>query len=139
MVPVVPPIERRVDAWEMRCRFNRARYWQRLQSGEFLARSKSRPARPTSGQPPGITSEEVYYIDRQTNTTLARVHQYVLPGGGLGAGGKPDPKFVRLDDIEYHLHPGGGAHSDPSLNYPEGYARWAYVVWRRVKCLLIGR
>jgi hypothetical protein len=127
MIPLVPSIERLVDVW------------QRLQSGEFLARTKSRPARPASGQPPGTTSEEVYYIERETNTTLARVHQYVLPGGGLGAGGKPDPKFLRLGNIEYHLHPGGGANSDPGLDHADGYARRAYVMWRRLKCFVIGR
>ena len=139
MIPLTPLIERRVDVWEMRCRFNRARYWQRLQAGEFMARTKSRLARPTSGQPSGSTSEEVYYIHRDTNTTLARVHQYVLPDGRIGASGKPDPKYLCLGGVEYQLHEGGGARSDPSLGYPDGLARWAYIKSRRVKCFLIGR
>jgi hypothetical protein len=101
---------------------------------------------PTGRAQPALESHERQLptrngsnLDRETNATLARVHQYVLPGGGLGAGGKPDPKFLRLGNVEYHLHPGGGASSDPGLDYPDGYARRAYVMWRRVKCLLIGR
>jgi hypothetical protein len=136
---MVPLVERRVDVWELRCRFNRARYWQRMQAGEFITRTKSNPAKPASGQPPGTRSEEVYYIHPTTNITLARVHQYVLPGGGLGGSGRPDPKFLCLDGVNYHLHPGGPIHSDPSLRYPEGYVRWAYVAWRRMKCFLLGR
>lgn len=124
----------------MRCRFNRAHYWQRMQAGEFIAIiQKSNPARPAAGQPPGALSQELYYINRQTSMEVARVHQYMLPNGTLGAWGKPDPKVIHLEGITYHLHRGLAIVRDPSLRYPQGYARRAYVRWRRLKCFLIGR
>lgn len=32
------------------------------------------------------------YRDARTREDLAWVHQYQLPGGGIGASGRPDPK-----------------------------------------------
>lgn len=125
----------------MRCRFNRARYWLRMQAGEFIAiTQKSNLARPLSAWPPGTLTQEVYYINRQTRVEMARVHQYVLPDGRILGSGKPDPKVIYLGGIMYQLHKGPAEVArDPSLRFPEGYARRAYVCWRRVKCFLIGR
>lgn len=111
-----------------------------MRAGEFTGTiRRSRPARPAAGQPLGTLSQEVYYFDR-AGVEVARVHQYLLADGSLGAGGKPDPKSLFLNGVRYHLHRGPLVKQDPSARFPEGSARRrAYIVWRRVKCALMGR
>jgi len=60
--------------------------------------------------------------------------------GTLGGKGKPDPKDMYVDGIEYHLIAGGPEKHDPSLRYPDGsYQRKLYMLWRRIKCAVVGR
>jgi hypothetical protein len=74
-------------------------------AGEIIAEIKnSRTAPPQSGQPPGSKSQEVWYFEN--GEEVARVHQYVLPDGGLGASGVPDPKRIYEGGVAYRLrHP----------------------------------
>ena len=53
-------------------------------------------------QPPGTRSEIVpYYLDVEK---IAICHQYLLPDGGFGASGKPDPKLVSYGGIVMYCH-----------------------------------
>src|SRR5258708_7594000 len=132
-----------VDVWELRCRFNRGRYWERLQANEFTENTKSRPANPAYRLGVGGLSQEVYYMDQTTGNQIARVHQLLKANGALGGGGRPDPKELLIGGTNYHLHPGAGhaadCKRDPSLRYREGFLRDAYKCWRKVKCKLLGR
>lgn len=110
-----------------------------MQTGDFRTRhSRNHLASPSSGQPPGTLSQEVYYIDPQTNVEMARVHQFVRSDGTLGGSGKPDPKRLFVDGTLYRLRKGAPVEKDPSLRY-SGILRWCYLRWRRIKCLLLGR
>jgi len=134
------PFSARVEVWELRCRFNRGRYWQRQQAGEFTALvGKSNPARPAANQPPGTFSQEVYYLDRRTNVEVARVHQYVLSDGSIGASGRPDPKRLHINGVTYRMHRGQDVDQDPSLRFPVGPLRSGYILWRKLKCFTLGR
>ena len=130
-------IERRVDVWELRCRFNQSRYWDLVRAGMITAHlDRSNPSR---NGPPGTQQQQWYYRDPATGDDLARVTQFVRPDGSLAAGRKPDPKLLVVGGVEYHLFPGGAAKHDPSLQYPEGWIRSTYMLWRRVKCWVLGR
>ncbi len=136
------PISLTVDAWELRCRFNKGRYWERLQANEFNMRTKSKQANPAYRLGPGGLSQEVYYIHRTTGIQIARMHQLVKADGTLGGGGKPDPKELLIDSTLYHLHSGSGIAGDikrdPSLRYNAAWLQWVYKLWRKIKCLQLG-
>jgi hypothetical protein len=133
----------KVDVWELRCRFNRGRFWERLQAHEFTAQVKSRAASQVYRLGPGGLSQEVYYIDPGSGDQVARVHQLVKADGTLGGGGKPDPKELLVNGTRYHLHSGFGPTADrkrdPSLGFSVNWLRSGYKLWRRLKCRIIGR
>ena len=94
----------RVGADELRALFNDQGMYERLLDGELssLVTYRGNPS-PLSKQPPGTKSQEVTYFDG--GTVVARVHQFVLPDGSLGASGLPDPKAVLVNDVLYVLDP----------------------------------
>jgi hypothetical protein len=49
--------------------------------------------------PAGTRSQIIAY--REGNTTVAEVHQYLLPDGSLGASGVPDPKRLLINGLLY--------------------------------------
>lgn len=79
---------------EVRAVFN-AYVLPRVRSGELaeLVQGSSAPS-PTSGQPPGTTSERVVYLD--DGRQIAVAHRFVAPDGSIGGSGRPDPKAVRF-------------------------------------------
>ena len=130
----------RVDVWELRCRFNRGLYYSRFVANEFDSKVRSHDADPKYRLGPGGLSEEVYYRDRTTGVQVARVHQLRRADGTFGGGGKPDPKELWYGGIHYHLHSGANpTKQDPSLRFRKGIPRDTYLLWRRLKCKLIGR
>jgi hypothetical protein len=74
-------------------RFNSARCWERVQSGELRVRyiRDRHPARPKAREPYCTRSQIVAYYERD-GTPVALVHQYLRTDGTLGASGLPDPK-----------------------------------------------
>ncbi len=79
---------------EVRAIFN-ADVLPRVPSGDvdLLIQSRS-AASPSSGQPPGTSSERVLYFNR--GLLIAIAHRFVLPDGSIGGSGRPDPKAVRF-------------------------------------------
>jgi hypothetical protein len=138
-----PPIVR-IDVWEMRCRFNKGRFWERVQAGELNAivnRSKH-PAPPQAGQVHCTSSQEVSYHDA-ANREVARVHQYLRQDNTLGGKGRPDPKRLLEDGVLYRLQ-------SPPEQTPEtvetrvsrlgkkiGF-RWM-TIWGPIRCRFWGR
>lgn len=125
----------------MRCKFNKGRYWQRLQAGEFIQKiKKSRHPTPESaGQVHCTSSQEVFYIDAATGREIARIHQYLRPDGSLGGSGKPDPKRLFHNGILYAL----------KTPQPEDAGSWSKLkrylhfnfmrVWGPIRCQLLSR
>lgn len=92
-----------VDADELRRMFNVGRYYERVLAGEFQATvvRQNRPRRENR-QPPGTRSQTVEYRDADGHL-IARVHQYRLRDGSLGASGRPDPLALFHEGIMYIL------------------------------------
>ena len=87
----------------MRRRFNEGQYWERVQNGELSETilENHHPTPPAAHQPFCTHSQMISY--RKQGTEVARVHQYLLPDGTLGASGRPDPKRLFEDGILYRL------------------------------------
>ena len=87
----------------MRRRFNKGQYWERVQNGELSETilGDNHPTTPAANQPFCTRSQMISY--REQGNEVARVHQYLLPNGTLGASGRPDPKRLFEDDILYRL------------------------------------
>ena len=132
------PVTRRVDAWTLRCLFNRLRLWERAVAGELdIEPDRDGSPHSESGQPGGTRSRQAYYY--QGSVEVARVHMYVLPNGTLGGGGRPDPKMVCVDGIRYQLHRGPDeAMRSPELRFENELTRRIYKAWRRIKCWMTG-
>ncbi len=81
----------------IRMAFNQGGYWERLRQGQFRARViRHRELVPTPDWLlPGTASQVIAYEDRH-GAWVAIVHQYLQPNGTLGAGGLPDPKWLKV-------------------------------------------
>jgi hypothetical protein len=83
-----------VDAQTLRQRFNALDYYGAVARGELTpVITRNHLARPDSGMPVGTRSQFLFYMRGQS--IVAKVHQYLLPDGSLGASGLPDPKWLR--------------------------------------------
>ena len=125
-----------MDVWELRCRLNRSRYWERAETGEF-AKFLDRQ-NPSRFGPPNTVSEQWYIRDLFTMEDMARISIFRHADGRAVT--DPDPKMLYVNGVEFHLHPGELRNKTPSLRFPEGWMRKAYKWWRkRIKCPLLGR
>ena len=136
-------LEKRVDRWEIRCRFNRARYRERLDNGEFLFdQRKRRPVPAHANLPQDFKfSIEWYYIEPHSGDEVAHGHCYELADGSTTP---HDPKHLFLNGVRYSLFRGTGwwrdRRRDPSLFFEHGTRlREFYVRWRKFKCDHWGR
>ncbi len=64
---------------------------------------------------------------------IARVHQYLLPDGGIGGSGRPDPKRLYHNEVLYHLQQ---APPPPPVFDDGGSLRWLTSLYRRLRCFL---
>lgn len=51
------------------------------------------------GEPPGTRSQIVRYMDARDGQWVVTIHQYIRPDGTIGASGKPDPKWLRINNL----------------------------------------
>ena len=124
----------RADDWELRCRFNRAGYFERAIAEEFrIEYGESGPASQASGQPPNTISQMAYYYDKTTNEEMAKVHFFLLETGQVGASGRHDPKRLFVDGGRYRQHRGPDINRDPSLEFVD-WRRRAYRFFRHLCC-----
>ncbi|MBW3578328.1 MAG: hypothetical protein KY462_11435 [Actinobacteria bacterium] len=87
--------QRYIDEWQLRRLFNEGEFYERMLGGELSAMKvdENRPSK-AANQPAGTRSEEWLYDEGAT--VVARVHQYVLPDGTIGASGRPDRRLSSL-------------------------------------------
>lgn len=99
----MPPV-RYVSATNLRQRFNRGEYFERVQAGELRVRIKrnGHPSTEISGESFCTRSQFVSYFDR-TDVRVALVHQYLRVDGTLGGAGRPDPKEIVEEGVIYSL------------------------------------
>src|SRR5437870_5195319 len=91
-----------VDAWTLRCIFNKSRIIRRADAGEFKVIRKPSPnlsARP--GHPKDTRSHWVTFLDAG-GQEIASAHHYVCPTGWVT---EPDPKALLIGKIRYVEHP----------------------------------
>ena len=62
--------------------------------------SHNQHAKPQSGQVAGTMSQIIKCYDESEMLVLV-VHQFVRPDGTIGASGKPDPKRIVQNGIDY--------------------------------------
>ena len=136
---MTPPAQAiRVDAWTLRCYFNRAQYRQKSLTGEISTREARR------GSPPKAlgyaASVETYYLEKGTGIELARTHHYELADGSMV--GRPDPKALYLNGQRYRLHRGSGPGADllrdPEKRFRRLWMKKTYAYWRKLRCALFG-
>jgi hypothetical protein len=100
MIPLFP--KKRVTKRELQLIFNHLQFYDRVRSGELTAevKSENHPCPVEAGQPPCTWTQIVSYFDAD-NQEVARVHQYKLPNGSIGASGLPDPVRLLVDGCIY--------------------------------------
>src|ERR1044072_3052286 len=116
-------VEKPSDVWELRCRFNRGRYYERLQARELFEKIQTNPPHPSKNLPQGTKAEDSYYYDVTTGNMVAHVRQYRLPNKRLWSkdptvDGRPDPKQLWLDGRHYSEPVGKLVWNDLSLLFP---------------------
>ena|SRR3990170_3865629 len=96
------PSLQRIPISQLRQIFNKGDSWAKVQSGELQQRvvSENHPTSPRAPVPYCTRSQYIAYIDSE-GQELARVHQYLLPDGSLGASGRPDPKQLLVNGVLY--------------------------------------
>jgi hypothetical protein len=81
----------------IRDKFNQCQFYERLSDGELSATIfKSRHQKPES-EPYCTHSQILVYWD-SSQQPVAMVHQYLRPDGTIGASGKPDPKWIIIEN-----------------------------------------
>jgi hypothetical protein len=94
---------RRVSEEELRRMFNDGKYYERMRAGEFHAQIlRQSPVTRGDRQIRNSKSQFVEYRDT-FGIVIARVHQYRMRDGSLGASGCPDPKLLRHEGVLYAL------------------------------------
>jgi hypothetical protein len=87
--------------------FNLNHYWDRARGPdrEFEQQIERDVAAPTSAKEPrGTKSQMITYLN-SVGQPVALVHQYKRRDGTLGGGGRPDPKFLVHQGVEYRADP----------------------------------
>lgn len=96
------PSLQRIPIAQLRAMFNEGGYWTKVQGGELQQRvvAENHPTSPRAPVPYCTRSQYIAYLDA-SGQEVARVHQYLLPDGNLGASGRPDPKQVMQNGVLY--------------------------------------
>jgi hypothetical protein len=98
---IIPPT-RLISPRNLREIFEKGNYLGRLAAGRLIPRiEKDRhPSSPKAAVPFCTRSQSIAYLD-ENGDEVAKVHQYLLPNGTLGASGLPDPKRLLFEGVLY--------------------------------------
>ena len=135
MVAPLPLI--RVDAWTLRCIFNKRRYIERQHAGEFVFKEKPKPVTEAHRLPPEFKlTVEWFYFDSQTGVKVAHGHYYEKVDGSKT---HLDPKGLRVGGQKYGMYEGNSwwayTRRDPTCRMKRhGLIYTAYVRLRRFTC-----
>lgn len=81
--------------------FNDGGYWELVKEGKLHEKVYfEAPPQRKSGEPPGTLSQIVAYLDSE-GRQVAIVHQYLRKDGTIGGSGRPDPKKLYHQGVEY--------------------------------------
>jgi len=96
------PPSKRISLSDLRQLFNEGDYWLKAKEGRLKQQllKDRHPSSPKAPVPICTRSQLVSYVDG-AGQEIARVHQYFLADGTLGASGKPDPKRLLHNGVLY--------------------------------------
>jgi hypothetical protein len=124
-----------VNAWTLRCMFNRSNIVERYEAGEFTAtpRRKSNPSK-WPNHPKDTRSYYFTFRDKDGNE-VATAHRYICPEGPVTPF---DPKTLKIGALRYTLHPDPG-QANPEENLPFKWMKRCYGwVRRNIICPVFG-
>ena len=130
------PEAQRVDSWELRCRFNRARYWARAQSGEFEQQLDRENTATKDGGPAESIQEQWILSERTSGNQIARFSRFLDKSGREIR--QPDPKDLTVNGIRYRLKKGAKIVKEPELGFSDKADQLAYKRLRRWLCRIFG-
>lgn len=126
--PYVP-----VDAWTLRCLYNKSDYAARIASKDFTVLLRE-TGKPRNGS---ITVQE-YYGLAAGRVLMLRLQWFEDEFGGIFRSGLKDPKQMYLEGFDYHLHSGNTrlerVRREPEKALPTVWLQKKYGVWRTYKC-----
>src|SRR5262245_50945427 len=124
-----------VDAWKLRCIFNRSMLVARVAAGELVATPKTK-GNPSSRpyDPPGTKSQMFLYRD-SNGDEVATVHFYHVNGKPRS---EPDPKTVTVGKRRYVIY-SEALKAEPERKWLKS-EKWLtpYRCMRRLQCCLFG-
>jgi hypothetical protein len=130
-------IHSRLSVEEMQRRFNRAKYWERMQAGEFqeviLRRSPNIAHPGVLQRHPDASSITSRYRDKHGND-IVEIHYYALPDGSVIPGKRPDPKLLFEDGVWYHMEK---AKDRIKRLEAEAMQPFWHRAWRRICAMMI--
>lgn len=125
-----------VNAWVLRCIFNRSNIAQRIDAGEFtlVRRSKAKPSK-LPNHPTGTKSQHVW-INDLSGTEIATAHFYEGPTGQRVT--PLDPKTIKIGNLRYTIHPVREI-ANPEHRLPFRWMQKAYGwIRRKIICPVFG-
>ena len=100
------PTRINVSAWDLRRLYNEGDIKKLARNAEYNVKTRQgRPLGVTRRFPAGTRSVNTRYFDKVTGVQVARFHNYDDANGRKIT--PLDPKFLLIDNIEYHLPPEG--------------------------------
>jgi hypothetical protein len=133
-----------VDAWTLKCLYNRSDYRNRVESGQFVELYRESSKRRTNGE----MTVQVYYGRSDDRLAMVRLQWFENEHGEIVRSGMKEPKWMYLDGFAFHMHRGDRSWerlrrdltsfrpdtSDPRLIR----LKKKYGDWRRYKCATFG-
>lgn len=129
-----------VDAWTLRCLYNRSDYAVKIAVGVLVALHREVFARRSDGS----CTVQVYYGTASPRSLRVRLQWFESAAGEILRSGQKDPKemYLERDAADYHMHPGDRCwqkvRREPELVLPWIPLRKAYGWWRTFKCRTLG-
>jgi|SRR6185369_3805809 len=104
-----------VSAWDLRRLYNEGGIKKLAREGKYNIRIKyGKPLAVTRRFPAGTRSVNTRYFDKVTGVQVARFHNYEAANGQQVT--QFDPKFLLMDNVEYHLPAEGAPEPQPLSN-----------------------
>jgi hypothetical protein len=131
------PVPVEVDAWVLRCIFNRSGILSRASKGEFTVRPKYPRKKPSPSKnprhPKNSASRTWVYEDRDGNE-IVTAHWWFCGDRRISP---VDPKAIRIGQVRYVAYP-EAEKKDPELRFPYVWQRRLYGLYRKITCLVFG-
>jgi hypothetical protein len=127
-------VPKEVDAWVIRCIFNRSHIVARIANGEFkLVVAKSKLSKST--RYPENTKNEHIRIYDHTDTEVATAHRFLF---STGTTSPLDPKTVKIGNVRYTVYPDKLLANPEEKMFKSKWMRKAYGWNRKIRCRVCG-